>query len=91
MSIFLLKKTHKNPHLSPLQSKIFKSWRHESKSVKIIYLDATESLVWSRALMFAQISAVNMDAESGNLLEITMSYRKTVAQATERPSSGPSV
>ena len=33
------------------------------ESVKIIYLDATESLICSRALMIAQTSAVNMDAE----------------------------
>ena len=41
-------------------------------SVKIIYLDATESLICSRALMIAQTSAVNMDAESDNLMEITV-------------------
>ena len=35
-------------------------------SVKIIYLNTTESL------MIAQISAVNMYAESGNLVEITV-------------------
>ena len=43
-----------------------KAWRHESESVKIIYLDATESLICSRALMIAQTSAVNRDGESGS-------------------------
>ena len=32
--------------------------------------------------MTAQIPAVNIDTESGNLLKITVSDRKTVAQAT---------
>ena len=32
--------------------------------------------------MIAQISAVNMNAESGNLMEIMVFYEKTVAQAT---------
>ena len=32
----------------------------------IMYLDATESLTCSRALMIVQTLAVNMDAESGN-------------------------
>ena len=41
-----------------------KAWRHESEYIKIIYLDATESLICSRALMIAQISAVNMDADT---------------------------
>ena len=36
--------------------------------------------------MIAQTSAVNMDAESGNLVEITMSDGKTVTQATEFPT-----
>ena len=34
------------------------AWRHESESVKTMYLDATEYFISSRALMFAQISAV---------------------------------
>ena len=38
--------------------------RHESES-KIICMDAIESLICSRALMTGQMSAVNMDAESG--------------------------
>ena len=42
-----------------------KVWRHESESVKTIYLDGTEFFISSRALMIAQISAVNVDAESG--------------------------
>ena len=41
--------------------------------------------------MPAQISAVNMDAESGNLMEIIVFDGKTVAQATDFPSSEPSV
>ena len=46
-----------------------KAWRHESEYVKTMYLDAVEILICSRALMIAQISAVNTDAESGNLME----------------------
>ena len=56
-----------------------------------MYLDAIESLICSRALMIAQTSAVNTDAESGNLMKITLSYGETVAQATEFPSREPSV
>ena len=41
--------------------------------------------------MIAQTSAVNTDAESGNLMEITVSDGKTVAQATEFPFCEPSV
>ena len=73
------------------QLHVLKVWRHESESVNIIYLDATESLICSRALMFAQTSALNMDAESGHLMEITVFDGKTVAQATEFPSREPSV
>ena len=47
-----------------------------------MYLDAAEFLISSRTLMIAQISAVNMDALSGNLVEITVFDGKTVAQAT---------
>ena len=36
--------------------------------------------------MIAQTSAVNTDAESGNLMEITVFDGKTVAQATAFPS-----
>ena len=36
--------------------------------------------------MTAQTLAENMDSESGNLIEITLSDRKTVAHATEFPS-----
>ena len=56
-----------------------------------MYLDALESLICSRALMIAQTSAVNTDAESGNLMEITVIDGKTVAQATAFPSREPSV
>ena len=45
-------------------------WRHECESAKIIYLDATESLICSRALLIVQ--TVNMDGESGNLKEIVI-------------------
>ena len=38
--------------------------------------------IFSRALMIAQISAVKIDAESGNLMENVMSDGKTVAHAT---------
>ena len=41
--------------------------------------------------MIAQISAVNMDAESVNLIEIIVFNGKTVAQATKVPSREPSV
>ena len=41
--------------------------------------------------MIAQTSAVKMNAESGNPVEITVSDGKTVAQATECPSREPSV
>ena len=55
-----------------------------------MYLDAKDSLICSRALI-AQTSAVNTDAESGNLKEITVFDGKTVAQATAFPSREPSV
>ena len=60
-------------------------------SVKTMYLDAVEFFICSRALMITQTSAVNMDAESGNLMEITVFDGKTVAHATEFPSRDPSV
>ena len=47
-------------------------------SVKIIYVHETESLICSSSSVIAQISAVNMDAESGNIMEITISNGKTV-------------
>ena len=50
-----------------------------------------EFSICSRVLMIAQTSAVNMDAESGNLMEITMSDGITVTQATIFPSREPSV
>ena len=43
-----------------------------------MYLDAVEFLVCSRALMIAQTSAMNTDAESGNLMEITVFDGKTI-------------
>ena len=51
-----------------------------------MYFDATEYFISSRALIIAQISAVKMVAESGNLIEITVFNGITVAQATELPS-----
>ena len=54
-----------------------RAWRHESESVKIINLDADAFLISSRALMIAQISAVKIDAESGNLMENVVSHGKT--------------
>ena len=56
-----------------------KAWRHESESVKTMYL----------ALTIALISAVKMYAESGNLMEIMVFDGKTVAQATEFPFHEP--
>ena len=50
-----------------------KAWRHGSESVKIINMDADPFLISSRVLMIAQISAVKIDAESGNLMENSMS------------------
>ena len=41
--------------------------------------------------MIAQISAVNMDAESGNLMEMTVSDGKTAADATQFPPRDPSI
>ena len=52
-----------------------KTWRHESESEKIIYLDANEFLICVRALMIAQISAVNIDAESGNDIDISVWWK----------------
>ena len=46
-----------------------KAWRHERESVKIMNLDADAFLIFSRALMIAQISAVKIDAELSNLTE----------------------
>ena len=43
-----------------------------------MYLDETEYFISSRALKIAKISAVKMDAESGNLMKITVFYGKTV-------------
>ena len=54
-------------------------------------LDADAFFISSRALMIAQISAVKIDAESGNHMEIPVSDGKTVAQPTEFPSRDPSV
>ena len=42
-------------------------------------LDADAFFISSRALMIAQISAVKIDAESGNLMENSVSDGKTVS------------
>ena len=52
-----------------------------------MYLNAIESLICSRALMIAQTSAVNTDAESGNLMEITVFDGQTVAFSSRKPSA----
>ena len=46
-------------------------------SVYITYLITTESLICSKALMITQTSAVNMDAESGNLFRLIKSLEHT--------------
>ena len=51
-------------------------------SVKIINLDSDAFLISSRAVMIAHISAVKIDAESGNLMDNSVSDGKTVAHAT---------
>ena len=90
----LLKKTHFRITI-PIRgcSSIIwhKAGRHESESVKTMYLEAIEYLICSRVLTIAQTSALNTDAESGNIMEITVSDGNTVAQATEFPSREPSV
>ena len=58
--------------------------------LKTMYLDATIKKHSSRALMISQISAVNMDAESGNLMDIMVFDGKTVAQVPEFPFHEPS-
>ena len=67
------------------------AWRHECESVKIINLDADAFLISSRAVVIAHISAVKIDAESGNLMDNSVSDGKTVSHATEFPSRDPSV
>ena len=49
------------------------------------YLDAMESVIYSSALITAHTSSVNMDAESGNRMDICVRL-KSVAHATEFPS-----
>ena len=56
-----------------------------------MYLDASDILISFRSLMTVQISAVNMDAESCNLMEITVSDGKTAAHAIELSSRDPCV
>ena len=50
-----------------------KACRHERESVKTMYL---------YVLMIVHVSAVNTDAESGNLMEITVFDGKIAAHAT---------
>ena len=80
----IFKKTHFRITI-PISFIRCKAWRHESESVKTMYLDAIESSICSRALMIAQTSAVNTDAESGNLMEMTVFDGKTAAQPTAFP------
>ena len=54
-----------------------KAWRNESEPVKSMNLDANAFLISSRALMIAQISAVKIDAESGKIMENSVSDGKT--------------
>ena len=54
-------------------------------------LDADAFFISSRALMIAQILAVKIGDESGNLMENSVSDGKTVAHATKFPSRDPSV
>ena len=49
-----------------------KAWRHESESVKIMNLDADAFLISSKFL-----SAVKIDAESDNLMDMLVSDGKT--------------
>ena len=59
-----------------------KAWRREGESVKIINLNADAFFISSRALMLAQISAVKIDTELGNLMKNSVSDGKIVAHAT---------
>ena len=52
-----------------------------------MYLDAPDVMVSSRTLMVAQISWVNIDAKSGNLMEMMVFDGKIVVQAREIPSN----
>ena len=54
-------------------------------------MDTKESLICSRILKTTQVSAVNLDAESSNLMEITAFDGNTVAHATQLQSRQPSV
>ena len=49
------------------------AWKRET-----MYLDVAEFFISSRALMIVQISAVNMDAESVNLMEMIALYQNVV-------------
>ena len=42
-------------------------------------------IIFSKAVLIAQISAVKIDAESGNLMDNSVSDGKTLAHATEFP------
>ena len=93
MSLFaIFKKTHFSitiPINGCSSLRYNKAWRHKSECVKIINLDAF--LISYRALMYAQISAVKIDAELDNIMKHSVSDGKTVAHATEFPSCDPSV
>ena len=58
-----------------------KVWTYENESVNIIYLDANEYLICSRSLIIVQIPEVKMDAQLGNLMEITVSDGKAASDA----------
>ena len=85
-----IKKTQHFRIIIPINFIDCKAWRHESECVKTMYLDEKYFISYG-ALMIAQISAVKMDTESGNLMEMTVFDGKTVAQAREFPSREPSV
>ena len=71
----------------------FRGNKHVRKNLSIFwsFRHLLFAPICSRALMIAQISAVNMDAESGNLMEIMVSDVETVVQARELLSRHQSV
>ena len=59
-----------------------KAWRYEIESVKTMSFDEDAFLISSRALMVAQVSAVNTDAKLDNLIEIMVFDGKSAAHVT---------
>ena len=49
-------------------------------SVKITYLDGSQSLICSRVLMIAETSAMKIEAKAGNLMLITVFDGEMAAQ-----------